>query len=163
MPTTGIQIKISEIIPKEKIIPDLKSRDKEGIINELIDLFHNDKNVYDIDALRGDIFKREKIMSTGIGNGFAIPHCTTDVVKDYIAAFGKSSNPIDFESIDGEPVFLFFLIAGNNLKQHMKLLGNIARFMNNEIKEKLLKANNSDEIYSIFNEFEIKYLRNIVH
>jgi fructose-specific phosphotransferase system IIA component len=153
-------MKISEIIPKDKIIPELKGRNKEEIINELADLFKDDKRVYDFEALKKDIFKREKIMSTGIGNGFALPHCTTDVVKDYIAAFGKSSVPVEFDSIDNRPVFIFFLIAGNNIKQHMKLLSALVRYMKNEIKEELLKAKNSDEIYLVFKEFEDRCLSN---
>lgn len=163
MPTTGIQVKISDIILQDKIIPELKGRNKEEIINELVDLFKNDSRIFDIDALRNDIFKRERIMSTGIGNGFALPHCTTDVVKDYIAAFGKTSKPVEFDSIDHEPVYLFFLIAGNNVKQHIRLLSHIVRFMNNEIKEKLSNAGNADEIYFIFREFEEKYLSGVIH
>jgi mannitol/fructose-specific phosphotransferase system IIA component (Ntr-type) len=102
-------------------------------------------------------------MSTGIGNGFAIPHCTTNVVKEYIAAFGKSSKPVEFDSIDHKPVYLFFLVAGNNVKQHMRLLSHIVRFMNNEVKDKLLNAKNAEEIYFIFREFEEKYLSGVIH
>jgi fructose PTS system EIIBC or EIIC component len=149
-------MKISDIIPKDKIIPELKGETKEEIINELIDLFKNDDRVYDIDALRRDIFKREKIMSTGVGEGLAIPHCTTDVVKNYIAAFGKSRIPVDFKSIDHKPAYLFFLVAGKNVKLHMQLLSRVARIMNNKFKEELLKAKNSDEIHLIFQEFDIK-------
>ncbi len=150
-------MKISELIPQDKIIPGLKGKNKEEIINELVDVFKNDKRVFDIDALRNDIFKRERIMSTGVGNGFAIPHCTTDVVKDFIAAFGKSSAPVDFDAIDNQPVILFYLIAGNNIKQHMKLLSSIVKYMNNEVKEKLLRAGNAEEILAVFKDFEMKY------
>jgi mannitol/fructose-specific phosphotransferase system IIA component (Ntr-type) len=105
----------------------------------LVDVFKNDRRVFDIDALRNDIFKRERIMSTGVGNGFAIPHCTTDVVKDFIAAFGKSSAPVDFDAIDNQPVILFYLIAGNNIKQHMKLLSSIVKIYEQRESKKLLK------------------------
>jgi fructose PTS system EIIBC or EIIC component len=147
-------MKFSELIPKNKIITELKGQTKEEVINELLGLFNNDERVYDMNTLRRDIFKREKIMSTGIGEGLAFPHCTTDDVKDFIAAFGKSRMPIDFESIDHKPVSLFFLVAGNNVKRHMQLLSRVARFMNNASTDKLLKANTSDEIHSIFQEFD---------
>jgi mannitol/fructose-specific phosphotransferase system IIA component (Ntr-type) len=150
-------MKISDLIPQDKVIPRLKGKNKEEIINELVDLFKNDKRVFDIDALRNDIFKRERIMSTGVGNGFAIPHCTTDVVKDFIAAFGKSSAPVDFDAIDDQPVILFFLIAGNNIKQHMKLLSSIVKYMNIELKEELLRAGNAEEIFTVFKDIEKKY------
>ncbi|HVO74219.1 MAG TPA: PTS sugar transporter subunit IIA [Ignavibacteriaceae bacterium] len=153
-------MKISEIIPKDKIIPQLKGRSKEEVINELADLFKDDPRVYDFEALKNDIFKREKIMSTGIGNGIAIPHCTTNVVKEYIAAFGRSPVPVEFGAIDNQPVSIFFLIAGNDVKQHMKLLGSLTKFMKNEIKEQLLGAKNSDEIYHVFKEFEERFLNN---
>jgi mannitol/fructose-specific phosphotransferase system IIA component (Ntr-type) len=151
-------MKISDLITKNKIIPELKGETKEEIINELIDLFVGDERVYDIDALRKDIFKREKIMSTGIEDGLAIPHCTTNVVKDYIAAFGKSRMPVDFASIDHKPASLFFLIAGNNVKQHMQLLSKIARLMDSKLKDDLLKAKSTDEIQLIFQELDNKVI-----
>ena len=150
----GNEMKISEIIPKDKIIPELKGVTKEEIINELIGLFYKDDRVYDIDALREDIFKREKIMSTGVGDGLAIPHCRTEVVKSYIAAFGKSGIPVDFDSIDHKPAFLFFFVAGNDVKRHMQLLSLVARFMSKDFKEKLMEAKTSEEIHIMFQEFD---------
>ena len=153
------KMKISELIPKEKIIAELKSQSKDEIIDELLNLFKDDERVYDIDVLREDIIKREKIMSTGIGEGLAIPHCSTNVVNGYIVAFGKTGKPVDFESIDHKPAFFFFLVAGNNVKRHMQFLSRVARVMNKEFKEKLLNANTSDEIYSFFQKFDDEVIR----
>ncbi len=99
-------------------------------------------------------------MSTGVGKGFVIPHAKTSSVKGIIASFGKSKNPIEFDALDGEPVYLVFILVGqdNMVGPHIKLLSRISRMMNkDEFREALLNAKSSEEIYEIFNEEEKKY------
>jgi len=153
-------MKVCDIIRKNHIIADLKGQTKEEIINELVDLLKSDERVTNIEKLRTAVHEREKIMSTGVGKGFAIPHGKTDAVKEIVAAFGKSKSPVDFAALDEQPVFLVFLLVGkdNLVGPHIKLLSRISRMMNkDEFRENLLQADNPDEIYRIFQEEENNY------
>lgn len=152
-------MKISEII-SGKIIPELKGSTKEELINELINLFKGDKNVNDIEGVRKAVLEREKIMSTGVGKGFAIPHAKTDSVNEIIAGFGKLKTPVDFNSLDKEPVNLIMLLVAkeSQVGPHIKLLSRISRMVNNdEFRAALLNAETESEILSVFEEEEKKY------
>ncbi|MDR3626755.1 MAG: PTS sugar transporter subunit IIA [Ignavibacteriaceae bacterium] len=153
-------MKILDLLNNNYIIPDLKGESKEDVINELIDLFKDDKRVIDLEKVRDAVLEREKIMSTGVGKGFAIPHGKTNAVNDILAAFGKSNRPIEYDSLDGHPVNLVFLLVGkdNLVSKHIKLLSRISRMMNkDEFREKLIQANTSDEILEIFRKEEENY------
>ncbi len=153
-------MKISEILHKDKIVPELKGSNKKEIINELINLFEGDERVIDLEAVRQTVHEREKIMSTGVGKGFAIPHGKTNSVKETIAAFGKTPQPVDFEALDGQPVRLVFLLVGkeNMVAAHIKLLSRISRMMNDDsFREQLLVSDSADEMYNIFVEEENKF------
>ena len=78
-------MKVSELLKPEFVIPELKGETKEDIINELIDLFKNDPRVEDIEKVRSSVLDREKVMSTGVGKGFAIPHGKTNAVKEILS------------------------------------------------------------------------------
>jgi len=152
-------MKISEII-SGKIIPELKGSTKEELINELINLFKGDKNVNDIEGVRKAVLEREKIMSTGVGKGFAIPHAKTDSVNEIIAGFGKLKTPVDFNSLDKEPVNLIMLLVAkeSQVGPHIKLLSRISRMVNNdEFRAALINAETESEILSVFEEEEKKY------
>ena len=99
-------MKVFELLDENFILTDFKSEDKTEIINELIDLYSDDKKVNDIEKVRAAVLDREKIMSTGVGKGFAIPHGKSDAVNDVIAAFGKTNRDIEYEALDGNPVHL---------------------------------------------------------
>jgi len=153
-------MKLSDLLHKDFIIADLKSSAKEDVINELIDLFENDKRVIDLKRIRDAVLDREKIMSTGVGKGFAIPHGKTNAVNEILAAFGKTNNPIDYQALDNQPVQLVFLLVGkdNMVSTHIKLLSRISRMMNkDEFREKLINANSNDEIVELFKTEEQNY------
>ena len=148
---------ISSILNNKKIITDFISTSKEGIINELVDSLRGDENILDLEIVREVVLEREKIMSTGIGSGFAIPHGKTNAVKGIVAVFGKLKNPIDFDSIDGKPVNLIFLMVGREdaVGEHIKMLSRISRIMNKEeVHDKLLMAETADQILKIFEDEE---------
>ena len=148
---------ISKILNTKKIITDFSSTSKEGIINELLDSLKDDENIIDLEIVREVVLEREKIMSTGIGSGFAIPHGKTNAVKGIVAVFGKLKDPIDFESIDGKPVNLIFLMVGREdaVGEHIKMLSRISRIMNkDEVHNKLLNAETADQILKIFEDEE---------
>jgi len=153
-------MKVTDILKKEFIISDLKGKQKEEVINELIDLFNNDKRVNDIEKVRNAVLEREKIMSTGVGKGFAIPHGKTDPINEIIAAFGKTGSPIEYQALDNKPVNLVFLLVGkdNLVSTHIKLLSRISRMMNkDDFREDLLKASSSEEILDLFRKEEENY------
>lgn len=153
-------MKICDILKKDQIIPELAGKTKEDVINELIDLLKDDERVINIEKVRAAVLEREKIMSTGVGKGFAIPHGKTDAVRDIIAAFGKTSVPLDFVALDEQPVNLVFLLVGkdNYVGPHIKLLSRISRMMNkDEFRESLAKATSAEEVYRLFQEEESSY------
>ena len=153
-------MKVYELLETNKILTGFKSEDKNNVINELVDLLKDDKRVIDLEDVRKCVFEREEKMSTGVGKGFAIPHGKTNSVEDILAAFGKSETPIEYNSLDGEPVHLIFLLIGkeNLLAKHIKLLSRISRMMNNEeFRKKLVEAESKEEIQKIFQEEEQSY------
>ena len=101
-------MKICEILQVGKIISSLQGKEKTDVVNELVDLFKDDDRVKDLDELRNAVHEREKIMSTGVGKGFAIPHAKTNSINEIVAAFGKLDEPIDFQALDEQPVNLVF-------------------------------------------------------
>jgi fructose-specific phosphotransferase system IIA component len=154
-------MKVSELLKPEFIVSDLQSETKEEIINELIDLFKNDPRVEDIEKVRTAVLEREKVMSTGVGKGFAIPHGKTNAVKEIVGAFGRIKDGIDYESLDGNPVNLVFLLVGkdNLISTHIKLLSRISRLMNkDDFRHRLMEANSAEEIVKLFSEEEEHFL-----
>jgi len=136
-------MKISDVLEVELISNKIPGTDKEEVLNNMIELVSKSSKVRDKEKIRDAIFNRERIMSTGVGKGFAIPHGKTDGITDMVAAFGITENEIDFESLDGEPVRLIFLLVGkeNLVGPHLKLLSRISRLLNSEdFRTKLLNA-----------------------
>ncbi len=153
-------MKVFELLDEKFILIEFKSDDKEYVINELIDLYKENDKVNDIEKVRTAILDREKIMSTGVGKGFAIPHGKTNAVNDVIAAFGKTTRDIDYDALDGNPVHLVFLLVGRDdmVSKHIKLLSRISRLMNkDEFRERLVNSNSKEEIINIFKEEEEQY------
>lgn len=154
-------MKITSILTEDLIKVKIPGESKDDVINAIIDLAEKSQKIKDIDKVRQAIFEREKIMSTGVGKGFAIPHGKTDAVSDIVAAFGVTENPIDYQSLDHEPVRLLFLLIGKDslVGAHIKLLSRISRLMNKEeLRTRLLNAETSAEILSILQEEEMNYL-----
>jgi len=152
-------MKITDILNESVIRTNLPGTTKEEIINSMIELVATQKQVIDKEKVRQAIFEREKIMSTGVGSGFAVPHGKTDAVSDIVAAFAVTAQPIDYQSLDDQPVRLVFLLVGkdNMVGPHIKLLSRISRLMNNEeFRKKLLEAETPKEILEIFRQEEEK-------
>jgi len=154
-------MKISEILTEKLIDVKLNAKDKTEAINSMISLANNSGKILDLNKVIECVFEREKLVSTGVGKGFAIPHGKTDEISDIVAAFGILSEPIDFDSIDSEKVSFIFLLIGKDslLNAHIKLLSRISRLMNkDEFRSKLLKAKNESEALKLFKEEEQNYL-----
>ena len=153
-------MKVFELLDEKFILTGFESEEKEKIINELIDLYNKSDKVNDLEKVRTAVLEREKIMSTGVGKGFAIPHGKTNAVNDVIAAFGKTESDIDYNALDGNPVHLIFLLIGRDdmVSKHIKLLSRISRMMNkDEFRDRLVKANSKKEIIEIFRKEEENY------
>lgn len=154
-------MKISDILSEKVISSDLVCIDKDDAINKMIDLARNSGLMLNVDKVRQCVFDRERLVSTGVGKNFAIPHGKTDEIKDIIAAFAILKNPIDFDSIDLEPVQFIFLIIGKEslLNAHIKLLSRISRLMNrDDFRDKLAEAKAPDEVLNLFISEEQAYL-----
>ncbi|MCZ7555910.1 MAG: PTS sugar transporter subunit IIA [Bacteroidia bacterium] len=154
-------MKITSILTEDLIKVNIPGDTKEDVINAIIDLAAKSQKIKDLEKVRQAIFEREKIMSTGVGKGFAIPHGKTDAVTDIVAAFGVTEKAIDYQSLDHEPVRLLFLLIGKDslVGAHIKLLSRISRLMNKEeLRSKLLQAGSSAEILTVLKDEEMNYL-----
>jgi len=153
-------MKISDILTENLVVARLKGSSKQEIIDAMVDLVAASPKVLDKAKVRTAIFEREKIMSTGVGNGFAIPHGKTDAVTDIVAGFAVTEREIDYDSLDEKPVRLVFLLVGkdNLVGPHIKLLSRISRLMNKgEFRAQLLAANSAKEILDLFQREEATY------
>ena len=153
-------MKISDILTENLVATGLPGTTKNEVIDAMIELVASSPKVMDKEKVRKAIFEREEIMSTGVGNGFAIPHGKTDAVTDIVAAFAVTSEPIDYQSLDEKPVRLVFLLVGkdNLVGPHIKLLSRISRLMNKEeFRKRLLDLKSPGEILEAFKHEEATY------
>ena len=150
---------LSKNLKKQNIIIKSKSSTRWDLIEEMLDLVikNNDVKKEQREPLKTALIEREKSMSTGIGRGVAIPHCTTDAVSELIVALAFCENGIDFDSIDNQPVkiVVFLLVPKDKFKQHLKTLANIAKLMNHEkLREQLSEAKKPENVIKIIKNFE---------
>ena len=140
-----------DILSSASTIVDLKGDTKEEIIAELVDSLSASEAISDRDKVLQAVLEREKIMSTGIGDGIAIPHGKSDSVVKLVAALGTQRRGVDFEALDGEPAYVFFLLVSpaNVSGPHIKALARISRLLkNDDFKKKLITASSPEEIIS---------------
>ena len=142
-------LKVSGFITKDFII-DIQADNKKDALNELLDVICKSPKITDPKIFRKEIFKRERLMSTGIGYGIAIPHARHKTVNDFVIALGRKREGLEYASIDDKPVKLIFMIGASDQqdKDYIKLLSRIVlRLKNQEFVDKLLSAKDSAEIY----------------
>ena len=156
--TTGYVIvdnmKICDILKKETILADLKAQNKKGILEELVAPVTEIAKVNQ-EALVKVLMERERLGSTGIGGGIGIPHGKMKDIDSLVLGFGLSRKGVDFESLDGQPTHIFFLLITpeNSTGLHLKLLARISRILKDDpFKTRLLNATSGDEIFAIINE-----------
>ena len=143
-------MKLSQILEVDSIIPDLKARDKKGALEELADAVICNRPALDKHSLVKILLERERLGSTGIGDGVAIPHGKFGGIAQPIVSFGRSIKGLDFESMDGQPAYLFFLLLApeNSANIHLKVLARIAKILKNSSFRKLLmEASSQKELY----------------
>ena len=150
-------MKLLDILSIQSAIVDLKGETKEHIITELVDSLEIGKVISDRDKVLGAVLEREKIMSTGIGDGIAIPHGKSEAVIKLAAALGTQRRGVDFEALDGEPAYVFFLLVSpaNVSGPHIKALARISRLLKNDhFKKRLVDAPSTEEIISVIESEE---------
>lgn len=150
-------MKISNYLREECCILDLKARDKEGAVKEIVGQLSLAGRVVDVDKFVNDVLEREKLGSTGIGHTIAIPHARTAAVKGFVIGFGKSGDGIDFKSIDGAGVNLIFLMgtAPKELNLYLRLLAELSKLlMNVSFREKLMNVGTAEEVIETIKNFE---------
>lgn len=153
-------MKVSELLNENNILLDVEAKDKYELIDKLIDIVANSDKVLDKEKVRNCVYEREKILSTGVGKGFAVPHGKTDAVTDIVLAFAITKKPLNYEALDNQPVRLVMLMVGKDslVSSHIKLLSRISRLMNNdEFRENLLNAKTKQEVLEIFRKEEANY------
>ena len=142
-------MKLLDVLRKEAIVADLVSEDKKGILEELAGPAAQIAGISP-DACVQVLLERERLGSTGIGEGIGIPHGKMSGLKDLVLGFGLSRRGVDFESMDGRPTHIFFLLITpeNSTGLHLKVLARISKILKNSaLKESLLKAADRDEIF----------------
>ncbi len=135
----------------------MKARTKADAIRELAELVRHADEVTDFDRFVQDVFERESLASTGIGNRAAAPHARTDAVNRFVIAVGRSEQGIDFDSIDGEPAKVFFLMGTpkSPLGDYLKMLAHLTRLLRErDFVDNLLKAERAAEVVSHFRNAE---------
>jgi nitrogen PTS system EIIA component len=153
-------MKILDILDRRMIIPELTSQTKEGVLREMVHHLSQVEKQVDEDRMIEILRERESLGSTGIGDGVAIPHGKSKDIKRLLASFGRSLPGMDFQSMDGKPTHLFFLLAApeNSAGIHLKALARISRLMKDTtFRQRLLAAASAEEIYALFAEGDERY------
>jgi len=146
---------VHEFINKELIKMNLKSTDKDSVIKEMIDIMVENGIVTDKEEVVKKAMEREAKGTTGVGKGVAIPHVKSDAVEKPAVAFGRSSEGIDYGSMDEKPSYLFFLITvpEESHDEHLQLLAQLSRnLVHDDFRQSLLDAENSTEVMDILND-----------
>lgn len=149
--------KLSELLPPAAVIMELKSTEKNGVINELSAPLVKSGLIVDEAEFVSAILRRENLESTGIGAGVAIPHARTDAVKTLVLAFGRSEGGVDFSSLDGKPSHLIFLISAPEAmkREYIWTLAKLSSLLRRqEVREGLVNAKTVDEVYSVIEQYE---------
>jgi PTS system nitrogen regulatory IIA component len=142
---------IAELTNPDFIIKDLKSKTKKEVLTELSRVFLKADLPIDEEAIVEVLLDRERLGSTGIGDGIAIPHGKLPELQNLIVSFGRSKHGIDFESLDGKPVHIFFLLMApeNSAGQHLKALAKISRMLKDKkFREDLMEIDSTEDIYN---------------
>ena len=156
-------MKIVDFVGPELIVPQLQAHEKSAVIRELAD--HLAAHVtgpqkIDREVLAKVLLERERLASTAIGEGVAIPHGKLDAVGKLVAVVGRAPEGVDFDSMDGRPTHLFFVLVApeNSTGVHLKALARISRlFKDPEFRRRLMAAGDAETMYSVVADEDAKY------
>jgi len=145
-------MKVTDIFRKEHIVEGLKSKSKREVLAELSGVFLQGDVKYSHEDMVNTLLEREKLGSTGIGDGIAIPHGKLANLDELIVSFGRSKEGVEFDAMDGKPAHIFFLLMApeDTTGKHLKALAKISKMLKDSIfRKKLLEAKSKDELYMI--------------
>lgn len=150
-------MELTEFISPNLVKLELSSTKKVDAIKELIELLDKAGFVTDADVFLKSVLEREKVGSTGIGKGIAIPHSRTSTVREVVVAIGRSKEGIEFEALDNRPVHLIFLIAApvESGGLYLKALARLSRLLRyQEFRNELMEAKTIEEVIKIISSEE---------
>lgn len=150
-------MKITELLKRDTVIMNLTASNKEAVIDELVEKLDEANRLNSKVEFKEAILKRESQSTTGIGEGIAIPHAKTKAVKQPAICFGRSVSGINYESLDGQPAHLFFMIAASEgaNNTHLETLSRLSTLLMDEgFRKQLLEAKDEEELLRLFDEKE---------
>mgnify|MGYP001573501848 CR=1 FL=1 len=151
------EVKLSSLLKEKFIELCFKGKNKKEIIAELVGVVSQSGKIKDKKAFTKALIDREKLGSTAIGNGVAIPHAKIDGLDKILLAFGRVDAGVDFSSLDGEKTYIFFALASSKkeIGAHLKVLASVSHLIKDKfIVELLKKANNKKEVLKIISSSE---------
>ncbi len=153
-------MKIQNLLIQDMILPDLKSEDRTGILTEMVSYLKKKNKISKEKDLFDRLLQREKLGSTAIGDGVAIPHCKMKGINNPIVMLAISKKGVNFYSLDGNPSHIFFLVVSSpdNPSLNLQILASIAHLVrkSNSLLKKILDAKNIDTTLDIIREEEDK-------
>ena len=153
-------MRIDDFLAENTVVSALEGRKKDDVIEELAEVVSRHHPEIDHSKLVGALQDRERLNSTALGEGVAIPHGRLPGVKRVVAAFGRSPQGVDFNSLDGKPTHLFFLLVApeDSAGAHLKALARISRLLKDEsFRARLMQADDAASLYRIIREEDAKY------
>lgn len=150
-------MRLIELLDAERVRVPLAARRKDELLRELVDLVMGPDEGERAEEVLRAVLEREKVLSTGIGGGVAIPHAKTDAVSSLCIAAGRTADGVDFDALDGEPVRLCFLLVGpeSEAGAHVKALSRIARVVRREsVREQLARVQTPEEFLRVLDAAE---------
>lgn len=153
-------MKITDILHEDSIIGELTSRDKKGVLEELVSVLIDRGRLKNKEKSLQVLLERERLGSTGIGDGIAIPHGKLKDIKGIICSFGRTREGIDFQSIDEKPSHLFFLLFApeESAGEHLQALARLSRILKEgRLRKRLMEAASEKEIYRLIAEEDDHY------
>ncbi|MBI5554751.1 MAG: PTS sugar transporter subunit IIA [Elusimicrobia bacterium] len=148
-------MKLMDFIVKDAVVVNLQGKEKEDVLEEMVNALVKSRKISNKEKVVKILLDREELGSTGIGQGVGIPHGKTDEVDNVVIAFGSSKQGIEFESLDGEPVYLVFLLLApvESTGAHLKALAKISRILKDKhFRQSLREATNAEEAIKIIKE-----------
>jgi len=153
-------MRLTDILLTDHIVLPLSAKQRDPAIKEMIDVLNKQGVINEGEQAYSAVLEREKLMTTGVGNGIAIPHCKDKSCPNFAVALGIQPKGIKFESIDKKDVKIVFLLVGpeNNPGMHIKLLSRISRLMSNEeLRQNILKCKDVQKIRDLIDDEENYY------
>ncbi len=144
-------ITYEELVRNAPVV-ELKAKSKDDALRELAQVFRNEPKVVNVDNFIHAIFEREKVISTGIGIGVAVPHVKIPDVKDFVLAFGRHPGGLDFDSLDDQPVHLVAMIGASDAQagEFLKMLAQLVQtFRAKDVRRRLMLAKTPEEFRQI--------------